>query len=382
MRIAHITRDYPPHVRGGVSIAVEGLTLAYASTGHTCTVISFEDWRPFKKAANNTPAALRGHGDLKVLSVSSVTHLEGATDHVSRFTPDLLLCHDALLWDYTASLAVDLDIPAAFFVHVMHPWQDALRGLEEPTASTRAHHLAIHEADRIFCPSECVRDSLAQSHPRDADRFVHTPLGITTLPTAHARSAPTESPTVLIPGRLGDLKGTDLLLDVIPLITSQHPSVTFAFAGGVPGNARSERRWRKKLARLGPSVEVRGWLNARQLSQAFEEATLVLLPSRCETFGLAAAEALAHGRAVVANGIPAHREILLDGKCGMLTDDGSPEALARATCDLLDDPEKRKRLETRGWLTARHRLLWEHSLPFHAHALAFFEGDSPRPGVD
>ena len=264
----------------------------------------------------------------------------------------------------------------------MHPWQDELRGLEEPTASTRAHRQAIHGSDRVFCPSECVRDFLRTSHPTLTHRFVHAPLGVSTLPPAHAETSSSLPPGILIPGRLGDLKGTGALLDIIPAIQAQHPDATFTIAGGVPGNQRSERRWREQLATLGPSVEVRGWLQPGQLSQAFHEAQIVLLPSQCETFGLAAAEALAHGRAVVASDFPAHRELLLDGRCGVLADAGSTEALAQAVCDLIDSPDQRRALETRGWLTARHRLLWEHSWPVHAHALRGLGGTSPVTGVN
>ncbi len=382
MRIVHVTRDYPPHVRGGVSVAVEGLVMAYVAAGNPCTVISFEDWRPFKKAANNTPAALRGHRDLEVLSVSSVTHLEGATDHATQFAPDLIFCHDPLLWEFASTVARDLAVDIAYFVHVMHPWQDDLRDLKEPTASTRAHRQAIQGADRVFCPSECVLSSLRESHPHRAFRFVHAPLGVTTLPPAHAESGETETPVILIPGRLSDLKGTDRLLEIVPLVLKRHPKATFIVAGGVPGNTRGERRWRERFTELGPCVDMRGWLDPNQLSQAFHEAHLVLLPSRCETFGLAAAEALAHGRAVVATDIPAHRELLLDGKCGVLADERSPKALADALCSVLESPEQRRALETRGWLTARHRLLWEHSWPFHEHALRGLGGLSPVAGVD
>jgi len=381
MRIAHITRDYPPHVRGGVSIAVEGLANAYHQMGHPGTVVSFEDWRPFKKSANSTPAAIRTDGPLEVLSVSSVTHLEGATDHVHAFQPDLILCHDPLLWEFSATLAEELDANTGLFVHVMHPWQDSLRNLQEPTASGRAHRKAIHDAQLVLCPTEAVKQALEHPWSTSQGKYWHTPLGITTLPTAHAQPGTQTPPRILVPGRLGDLKGTDVLLEIIPRVLARHPAAIFVLAGGVPGNARSERKWRAKLEAMGPQVEMRGWLSGEGLSSAFHEATLVLLPSRCETFGLAAAEALAHGRAVIANDIPAHRELLQDGLSGVLAQ-GTAEAFADAIHALIEDPERRRELETRGWLTARHRLLWEHSMPFHAKALQTMEslpaGDGDR----
>jgi glycosyltransferase involved in cell wall biosynthesis len=69
-------------------------------------------------------------------------------------------------------------------------------------------------------------------------------------------------------------------------------------------------------------------------------ADMLLFPSDGESFGLAAAEAMASETPVLgarAGGLP---EVVLDGETGVLCEVGDHEALTRAAVDLLDRPDR------------------------------------------
>ena len=57
-----------------------------------------------------------------------------------------------------------------------------------------------------------------------------------------------------------------------------------------------------------------------------------------EGFGIALAEAMAAGVPIVATDVGACREVLDSGRCGLLVEPGSPEALAAGICKVLADP--------------------------------------------
>lgn len=73
-------------------------------------------------------------------------------------------------------------------------------------------------------------------------------------------------------------------------------------------------------------------------------ADVVLLKSIEEGFGLAATEAMAKGRAVVAGAVGGLRRQILDGRNGLLVDPADQEAVRGAVLRLLDDPALRERL--------------------------------------
>jgi len=71
---------------------------------------------------------------------------------------------------------------------------------------------------------------------------------------------------------------------------------------------------------------------------AFARATGVVVSSRFEGFGLTLVEAMACGTPVVSTDSVGPREILQDGKLGLLVPPGDPEALAQAIIDVQKNP--------------------------------------------
>ena len=76
----------------------------------------------------------------------------------------------------------------------------------------------------------------------------------------------------------------------------------------------------------------------------YEAADLAWMPSANESFGIAAAEAMATGTPVIASRVGGLVEILEGERGGRLVPAGSPQALARATRELIESPELLERV--------------------------------------
>ncbi len=133
----------------------------------------------------------------------------------------------------------------------------------------------------------------------------------------------------LFVGRLSAEKGADLLLrawrslDGYPL----------RIVGAGPEEARL-----RALARDLPGVRFAGELSRDRVLGAMADAAFVVLPSRWhETFGLAAVEAMACGRAVVVPHPTALSDLVEPGRNGLLFDIGDVDGLARACRALAGD---------------------------------------------
>ena len=103
---------------------------------------------------------------------------------------------------------------------------------------------------------------------------------------------------------------------------------------------------RKRAIALGIAdrVNIVGRVPLDELVALYQRATLVVVPSRYEGFGLPAAEAMACGTPVVACAAGALPEVMSTGGGGLLVPPNDPEALAAGIRKLLEDPGLRAEL--------------------------------------
>jgi alpha-1,3-rhamnosyl/mannosyltransferase len=109
---------------------------------------------------------------------------------------------------------------------------------------------------------------------------------------------------------------------------------------------------------LEDRVVLPGYVPDETLACLFSGASVVVVPSLAEGFGLPAVEAAACGAALVLSDLPAHRETL-DG-AAVFVPPTAVEAIAGALMDVLDDPTLRTSLGERAW-NAVSGLTWAAS---------------------
>jgi glycosyltransferase involved in cell wall biosynthesis len=96
-----------------------------------------------------------------------------------------------------------------------------------------------------------------------------------------------------------------------------------------------------------------------EVERLLERASVVVAPCETEGFGVAAAEAMAFGRPVVAAAGGALLELVSDDETGVLVPPRDAAALRKAVERLLADPELRERLGEAARIRARERFGWE-----------------------
>ena len=130
-----------------------------------------------------------------------------------------------------------------------------------------------------------------------------------------------------------------------------------------PGNAVF--KWARQ-AGVADRLSVTGRIVTAELVQLYRRATVVVVPSRYEGFGLPAVEAMACGTPVVACRAGALPEVMRLSGGGLLVEKDDPAALAHGISTLLEKPELRARLGRRG----RERVVSSLSWPRVAAATA------------
>jgi glycosyltransferase involved in cell wall biosynthesis len=102
-----------------------------------------------------------------------------------------------------------------------------------------------------------------------------------------------------------------------------------------------------------------GFVEHDALERLYDRAAVVVCPSHREGFGVVCAEAMAHGRPVVASAVGGLLDLVVDGETGVLVPPGDVGALRRALERLLGDGELRRRMGQAARTRIRTRFSWD-----------------------
>jgi glycosyltransferase involved in cell wall biosynthesis/LmbE family N-acetylglucosaminyl deacetylase/SAM-dependent methyltransferase len=210
---------------------------------------------------------------------------------------------------------------------------------------TRAlQRIALRRAKLLISPSKAhareIEEELGSSHPP----IVVVPNALAAGGYEYDSAIKRTSNTVLYAGRIEERKGIQVLLEAAAQAKQQLPGTRFVIAGGFHSSF-SAARFASVVDNLGlqDSVELLGSIDTKDLARWYQRATICVLPSYYETFGLAALEPMLFGTPVVATSASALPEVVSE-ETGLLVPAGDAGALANAIVDLLQDDAKRQRL--------------------------------------
>lgn len=158
-------------------------------------------------------------------------------------------------------------------------------------------------------------------------------------------------PRILSLGRLSPEKGMDLALLSFVSILDRFPSSRLTIAG--EGPSRHELQQKAVALGIHRSVDFVGWVAPRRVPSLINAATMVLVPSRHEGFGLVALEAAIMARPVVATRVGGLPEIVVDRQTGLLVGKDDSGALAEAVTFLIDRPDQAIAMGKVGRIRAR-----------------------------
>jgi alpha-maltose-1-phosphate synthase len=179
-------------------------------------------------------------------------------------------------------------------------------------------------ATRVVAQSGWVAEDLRERYGRPGPIPV-IPFGILPPPDEPAAPRPAE-PLITFVGATMAAKGGDLLLRAFDRL---------------PPGPRLVLVTRDPVA-PGPRVEViRDMVPGDpRLSDLLRRTTVLVAPSRVDTFGYAALEAMAHGVPVVASDVGAHAELVEHGATGLIVPQDDEGAVLAALRTMLADPDR------------------------------------------
>ena len=323
---------------GGGERYVVDLTNALVARGHD-VYVAVRPGSPLPPQLQLAPEKILILPLRNALDVQSARELE---KFVRRKAIDVVHAH--LARDYTlASYAARRNRQTKFIAtrHVLFK----LNRLHRHTLSRATRVIAVsHAVARELRASRVVSDGqIAVIHNGiDVDRIKRTcaalPLGL----FLNSIGIPGGAPLVGSIGELRTLKRHDDFTRAAALVLKEFPETQFVLAG--VGEARKQLEGLVAELGLSDHFHFLGWLDdADKLLCAMD---VFVSASETESFGLAIVEAMAAETAVVATATEGAKEIIDDQQTGLLVPIGDVTSIAQSVLNLLQDPDKRRRLAT------------------------------------
>jgi alpha-maltose-1-phosphate synthase len=380
MRVALLTREYPPNVYGGAGVHVEYLARDLAKLVDL-TVHAEGD--P-KDAASTADAG--GPGRPTVRWHRPLAALDGANDALRTFSMDLAMASAAtgpgepgvdLVHSHTwyTNLAGHLAAMLAGVPHVMtshslephRPWKSEQLG-GGYRLSSWAEKTAIEAAAAVVAVSAGMKADILGAYPKVDPAKVHVirngidtdeyspDLGTDVL---ERYGVDPDRPSVVFVGRITRQKGVPVLLRAAAELDPRAQLVLCAGAPDTPELLAEVTELVDGLkARRDGVIWISGMLAKPEVIQLLSHATLFACPSVYEPLGIVNLEAMACGAAVVASRVGGIPEVVNDGETGLLVPPADPPALAAAMNALLADPARASTMGRAGRTRADAEFGW------------------------
>ncbi|MBV1876352.1 MAG: glycosyltransferase family 4 protein [Pseudomonadales bacterium] len=251
--------------------------------------------------------------------------------------PLLTTIHHPITSDRDIALANAKNIRAKLFIK---RWHSFIRMQKKVVAGLK-HIVTVSEVSRqdIAQAFQIPANNMHVVH-NGIDMDVFRPMAnVTRIPYRIMATASADQP----------LKGLQYLLRAIAQLTPDIPEIQLVVLGKLKANGETAKL--VKTLKIEPHLTFVSGIETEAVVKLYAEASIVVVPSVYEGFGLPAGEAMACGVPVISTDGGALPEVV--GDCGVTVPVRDAQAIAAAITDLLQHPEKRQTLSVRG----RERIL-------------------------
>lgn len=357
LRIVLVSSGYRPNLTGGIARYISDIAPELARLGHEVRVFT----RASETATVDLEDGVWVHRLLPVPTPGRVPEAEPPVDAFASvvgneleriapwWVPDVMY---GSLWD-VEMLGVARTHPELPVVPVLatpvaevaehEGWTDPAHPTHRVAATlVRLEREMIARSARVHAISEAIVDTFQRLYPGalHRERVVVEPIGRAD-DVGRVTALPAGDPMVLFIGRLEPRKGIDVFLGAARVVLREHPEARIVVAGDPsrpgPAGVPYPEWWEQQHVPGGNRLSFAGHVDEDELTALLEQARVVVMPSRYESFGLVAVEAMMHGRPVVASRVGGLKEVVEDGVSGLLVPVGDAAALAEAVGRVLAD---------------------------------------------
>ncbi len=381
MKVALLTREYPPEVYGGAGTHVEYLVRelrrlidvtvhCWGSPRDEADVVNYRAWDALAEPKPEAAALQAMSIDLAMSAGAKGSDLAHSHTWYANLGGHLA----KLMWS----------IPHVMTIHSLEPlrpWKaEQLGGGYE--LSLFCERTAIEAADAVIAVSQGVRHDVLETYAKVAPERVHVihngidaeiyrPQPFTEVLARYGIDG--TRPYAFFNGRITRQKGLPLLLAAVLKLEPRHQVVIAASSPDTPEIAAEVNELVARVRSEGRDlVWIDRFISREDLIALHTGAGVFVCPSIYEPFGLVILEAMACETAVVASRVGGIPEIVVDGETGYLVDyepndtETFTATMATRIAEMLESPVRAGAMGKAG----RERVLERFGWPAVARATA------------
>ena len=327
---------------GGVVAHVHDLARVLQRMGHVVSVLApseSDEHLPSFVTSTGRPRSVRYNGSVAKLAFGPVT-----ASRVSRWISegefDVLHVHEPL--------SPSLSVLACWAARgpIVATWHSSMERSRMLLAMSRLALTAMEKVSARIAVSEAARSTLVQHIGGDAI-VIPNGVDVSTFACAHPLPGwPGNGGALVFLGRINEpRKGLDLLLDALPAIQQERPSIRLLIAG--PGDI--DEALQNRPAQVAAACTYLGRISDEDKPNVIASGDIYIAPNTGgESFGIVLLEAMAAGTPVLASGIEAFQRVLDGGRAGRTFHNGDSDDLAHKVLALMDDVSGRSALAHAG----------------------------------
>lgn len=272
----------------------------------------------------------------------------GLGHYIEAFKPDIIhMLNPAILGVAAIYYAWRYQLPLVASYHTNVPTYARHYKLDFMEPTLWWYFRSLHRYARLnLCTSRATLAELSTHGFNNLemwDRGVDTDLYSSAQRTPHMRQrlAPGILPhekILLFVGRVAAEKGIERLRPCMDV----RPDIHLAIVGDGPYRSELERIFH------GTQTTFTGFMHGEELAEAYASGDAFIFPSVTETLGLVLFEAMASGLPIMAADSGPSREVLENGRAGVLFDSDHQDAILGALDTVFYDEETRENLIRRG----------------------------------
>ncbi len=216
---------------------------------------------------------------------------------------------------------------------------------------------AVQMADKIIAPSEATKKDIIKFYKVDESKIEVIYHGVE---TRHCLvSTTTNKSYILFVGSIQPRKNISRLIEAFEILKNRRDeAVPRLYIAGAKGWLSDEIYGKAKESKFSEEIIFKGSVSDNELDSLYKNASIFVMPSLYEGFGLPVLEAMSYGIPCVVSDNSSLREIAGDG--ALLVDAYNPNDIAEKINVLLGDKELRKNLSEKGIENAK-RFSWIES---------------------
>ncbi len=285
---------------------------------------------------------------------SYLTLASKAVAAAKEFRPDLIHGHYVTGFGFWTA-------HARFKPNVVSVWGADIIDFPNGGFKRRLIRAVLRRATHITATSAFLKDTVVSLDGCLEPKTTVIPFGVK-IPAEVTCAPPTPPVRLCYIKNLKPKYGADVLLKALALVRKEFPEIRLSIAG--EGEMKPQLIWEAANLGLDDIVEFVGFVPNEEIAAFLQAHHMMVMPSvmDSESFGVAAVEASAAGRAVIASRVGGVPEVVRDQETGILVPPGDVGALAKAILTLAKDAGARERMGNQGRIYACENYDWERSL--------------------